>query len=253
MITANILTAENRIDTWIELITVGTASIVPEQGLVVSPPPPKSLALLDSVEVSPCCSSVHTYKGITYAACSGGVDRIDENNKATKSFISGLSGNVQSVLVHNDKICSLSSDSTVRVHDLEGESITSWIHADKSKWVNQFAIICNQIAIPNRPNKTLVFYSLSGEVVNTLSCPLLADAPVRMSAADNSSIIISQCDSSLVYKVDTSSGNIIWQCKDVVKPQGVTCCKDEFVLVANDGSLSVLSLHAGWLLCRIHV
>jgi len=193
----------------------------------------------------------YTYRGVTYAGCYGGVDRIDENNKVTKSFFS-IKGTVMSISVHNDRIYTLSSDSTVRVHDLEGRSITSWTHTDKLswlfQWMNQLVMINKQIAIPDRQNKTLVFYSLNGEVVNTLPCPLLTDTDVRLSAADNNSIIISQPNSSLVYKVDTSSGDIIWQCKEVAKPRGVTCYRDEFVLVADypkSTPLCVLSLHTG--------
>jgi len=246
------ITEEKR-DTEIELTNERTASITPEQGLVVSLLPPKSVELINFVDVSPYCYSVHTYKCITYAGCNGGVDRIDENNKVTKSFISIKGRDVWCISVHSDRIYTLSSDLTVRVHDLEGRSIISWRHTDKSgvwlfQWMNQFAIINNQIAIPDRLNKTLVFYSLNGEVVNTLPCPLLTDTPVHLCAADNNSIIISQCDSSLVYKVDTSSGDIIWQCNEVARPRGVTCYRDEFVLVADDTkstSLCVISLHTG--------
>jgi len=117
------------------------------------------MELINSAEVSPFCWSVYTYKGITYAGCYGSVDRIDENNKVTKSFISIKGSCVMSISVHNDRIYTLSSGFTVRVHDLEGKSITSWTHTDKSKWINQLAIINNQIAIPDRLNKTLVFYS----------------------------------------------------------------------------------------------
>jgi len=223
-------------------------SITLEQGLVVSPPPPKSVELISTAKISPYCYSVYTYKGITYAGCDGGVDRIDENNKVTKSFISFKGNDVWSISVHNDRIYSLSSDSTVRVHGLKGKSITSWTYKAKSMWINQLVIINNQIAIPDRQNKTLVFYSLNGEVVNTLPCLLLTDTPIYLSAADNNSLIISQYDSSLVYKVDTSSGDIIWQCKDVAAPCGVTCYRDEFVLVADypkSTPLCVLSLHTG--------
>jgi len=249
VIHVTIFMTERRRDAEIELTNERTARITPEQGLVLSPPPPKSIELINTVEVSPHCWSVHTHKGITYAGCSGGVDRIDENNKVTKSFISIKGSNVMSVSVHNDRIYTLSAGLPVRVHDLEGQTITSWTHTDnKKKWLNQLAVINNQIAIPDRLNKTLVFYSLNGEVVNILPCPLLTDTPVRLCAADNNSIIVSQRYSSLVYKVDTSSGDITWQCKDVAKPSGVTCYRDEFVVAvdgAEPGTLCVLSLHTG--------
>jgi len=244
----NIFITDEKRNTEIELTNERAASITPEQGLVFSPPPPKSIELINTVEVYPSCTSVHTYKGVTYAGCRGGVDRIDENNKVTKSFIYLKGSSVWSISVHNDRIYTLSTGSTVRVHDLEGRSITSWTHTDNSMWINQLVIITNRIAIPDRLTKTLVFYSLNGEVVNTLPCPLLTDTAVRMSAADDNSIIISQSDSSLVYKVDTSPGDIIWQCKDVAKPCGVTCYRDECVVVADDTiptTLCVISLHTG--------
>jgi len=247
-INVNVFIVEQKRDAEVELTKERTASIIPEQGLVLSPPPPKSIELINSVEVSPRCRAVHTYKGITYAGCGEGVDRIDENNKVTESFISLKDSRVRSITVHNDRIYTLSSDSTVRVYSLKGKSITSWAHKDKSKWINQLVIQNNHIAIPDKLKKHLVFYSLNGKVAKIFSCPLLTDTLVRLCAADNNSIIISQYDSSLVYKVDISSGDIIWQCKDVAKPREVTCYRDEFVLVADDTiptSFCVLSLHAG--------
>jgi len=204
--------------------------------------------LIKTAKVSPYCWSVHLYKGVTYAGCEEGVDKIDENNKVTKSFISIEGSYVRSVSVHNDRIYTLSSDLTVRVHDLEGSSITSWTYKAKSTYTNQLVIVNNQIVIHDRLNKTLVFCSLNGEVVNTVPCPLLTKAPAHLSAAANNSIIISQCDSSLVSKVDTSSGDIIWQSKDVAKPLGVTCYRDEFVLVIDTtkpNTLCVLSFKTG--------
>jgi len=239
---------EEKKHTEIELTNERTASITHEQGLFYSAPLPKSVKLINSVEVFSHCRTIHTYRGITYAGCKGRVDRIDENNKVTKSFISITGRDVWSISVRNNKIYTLSSDSTVRVHDLEGKFITSWPHKAKLSRINQLAIINNQISITDKLNRTLAIYSLNGKVVNTLPCPLLTDTPVCLSAADNNSIIISQCDSSLVYKVNTSSGDIIWQCKEVAKPCGVTCSRDEFVLVVDEAeptTLCVLSLHTG--------
>jgi len=65
VIHVNISISEAKRDTEIELITEGTGSITPEQGLVLSPPVPKSIELINSVKVSSHCYSVYTYKGIT--------------------------------------------------------------------------------------------------------------------------------------------------------------------------------------------
>jgi len=72
------------------------------------------------IEVSPFCKSVQTYEGVTYAECDNGViDRIDGNYKVTKSFITIKGEDVWSISAHNDRIYTLSSISTARVHDLK--------------------------------------------------------------------------------------------------------------------------------------
>jgi len=226
-------------------VAEGTASISSERRSS-----PTAIELIRTVSIGENFYSVHCCNGITYVGGNNGVKRVNKNHRVILTFFFGIDEKhcVLSISVHNDRIYTFSTDSTVRVHDLEGRFITSWIHKAKSKFTNQLAIINNQIVIPDRPNKTLVFYSLNGEVVKTLLCSLLTDTIVYLSDADNNSVIISQYDSSLVYKVDTSSGDIIWQCKDVAAPRGVTCYGDEFVLVADypkSTPLCVLSLHTG--------
>jgi len=216
-----------------EHVAEGTATIFSEWRS-----PPITIELIKTVSIASHCRSVHIYNGITYIGGSTGVKRVNRNYEVYHgTFLFCIEGGhlVFSISVHNDRIYTLSSDSTVRVHELKGRFITSWTHTDESQWSDDFVIVNNQIAIPDRLNRTLVFYSLKGGIASTLPCPLLNTyTHVCLSAADNNSVIISQFDSSLVYKVDTSSGDIIWQCKEVTKPRGGTCYRDEFVLVAAD-------------------
>jgi len=150
---------------------------------------------------------------------------------------------VNGILVHNDRIYIISNDYTVSVHDLEGRSITSWSQTHAS---GKPIITNNQLLTFDTLNKAQVFCSLNGEVVRRTPLRIGPTyTPKHMSAADKNSIIISDSGASLVYKEDTVSGDIIWQCTDVAGPCGVTCYREEFVLVADSNSLCVLSLHTG--------
>jgi len=185
------------------------------------------------------------YNGNTYVGCRRSAFRINKDYTVTRNFISSRGRIVEDILVHDDKIYA-QSNSTVRVHNLTGQLIDSW-----SLPRNRFygiAITGNRMIVSDGDSQSLVLYSLNGEVVNTLPCPLLTDTPVHLSAADNNSVIISQCNSSLVYKANISSGGIIWHCEEMAKPRGVTCYRDELVVVADvtkPTSLCVLSLHTG--------
>jgi len=228
-----------------EYVAGNTASISSEQRLPVSHFPPISIELIKTVNISSNCYSVYMYNGNTYVGCSKSLHRINKDYTVTKNFISSRGESVMIILVHSDKIYAVSR-SGVRFHDLTGQLIDSWSLSHGTFY--GLANTGNRMIVYDGDSKSLLVCSPKGEVVKSLPYPQLTNSLAYMSAADNHSIILSQHPPSLVYKIDISSGDIIWQCEDVAKPHGVTCYRDEFVLVADYTkpiTLCVLSLHTG--------
>lgn len=165
----------------------------------------------------------------------------------TSPFIPSTNGRVISISVYCDRIYTFFIDSTVNVYDLKGNIVTSWTHRHKSNLLNQLAVIDSFVVIPDLKSKALVFYSLNGKVVCILFCPLLNNALTRICAANSNSFIVSHEHLSLVFKFSTSQGKVIWKCKEVVQPVGMTCYQDDFVFVidSNGYTLCIISLETG--------
>ena len=70
-----------------------------------------------------------------------------------------------------------------------------------------------------------------------------------MSTADNDSIILSDPQSNRVYKISITSGKVLWESDCVVRPMGVTCYNNQYVLVFGGNSrrvkIQVLEINTG--------
>ena len=197
------------------------------------------MTLLQTVQVSSSCTSVCQYEGNTYVGLHNQtIDRIDGSYQLSKSFLSGFSNLVGSVRVYKDRVYSLvpGNPHIVDVRDLMGNFITCWYHEDSYRYhANQLVIIDDQVIIPNRQTKQLTFYSLTGEVIKQLPCPLFGNQYVAMCAANNQSVIVSDYKSSQVFKVNISTGEVIWTCKQIPLLGGVACGRTR-VFVANSST-----------------
>jgi len=203
----------------VEIVTLKNEFINLEHGLTAPDTLPKQLTALHTVYVSDRCNSVCSYQGNTYVGIWGGrVEMIDENNQLSQVF-ARIDDPVQSVAVYKDRLYTLVSGNpyTVTVHNLTGNLITSWTHADDKNRYSKLGIVSDQVVIPDRGNKRLTVYSLTGEVIKHIQCPLLSPNWVSMCAIDNLSVVVSDYDSSKVI----SSGEVEWTSQDVPKPQGV--------------------------------
>jgi len=251
---------EEKRDVEVDAVSVAGLSISLDQGVTTSTFP-KSVKLLQSVDVSDYCFSVCKYKGNIYVGICYRVDRVDESYNVTKSFLSSTEF-VYGITVCKDQLVTLVGYSNWKVHvyDLNGNQVTSWSHGDSCGKRNKLAIVDNQLVVPNRQHKKLTLYSLNGEVIKHVPCSTLGNGDVALCAADGHSVVVSDMGSSQVFKFDLTTEKVIWACKDVSKPQGVTCYRNRYILVTNRSSKTtiwVLDVETGqWLyftLCEILV
>jgi len=235
---------EKKRDVEIDLVPAADMIINFDQGVTTSTLP-KSLRLLQSVDVSNLCWSVCKYEDNTYVGLYGGagIDRIDESFSVSKSFIS-LTNYIFGVTVHRNKLyaveCISKTNWVVHVYDLTGKQVTSWSHHDNSVYVNKLAIVDDQVVVPDRRSKWLTIYSLTGEVIKHVSCPLLSDSNTTICAVDRYCVVVSDYGSSQVFKLDLTTEKVIWTCKDVRLPEGVTCYRSKYILVTNSSSKTTI-------------
>jgi len=198
---------------------------------------PRYLKCSKSFGVSQMCSSVCTNEGNTYVRLqsNAGIVRINKRFQ-TKLFV--MHENVTGVTVYKDKLYALVAPTLkypickVKVYTLDGNEVASWCHEFCSE--SQLVIIDNQVVIPNRIRKTITVYSLAGEVVQCFSCSLLPErSAIFICAADRRCVVVSDYTSSQVFKLDLTTGKVMWTCKDVPKPRGVTCYRSRYILVTN--------------------
>lgn len=215
---------------------------------------PHSLVLMESVKVSYYCRSVASYKGFTYVGLGNStIDRIDSDYQLTKAFMSGLggNGNVYGMTVYKDLIYALVSGTpyVVKVHDLSGNFVREWNHIDISGinlLSNNLVTLSDRIIIPDRSNSRLTVYTLTGEVIKHISCTL-KEGHIALCTVGSDSVIVSDCESCQVSRIDVTTDEVIWSSKVIYKPRGVTSYGQDYILVSRNNSdmTNILSAKTG--------
>ena len=108
-------------------------------------------------------------------------------------------------------------------------------------------VLSDQIVIPDKPNKRITVYSLDGTTLRHIPFSLISDTHVCTCSVDETSVIVSDCDSSQVSKVNIATGEVMWTCRDVRDPMGVTCYTHRYVFVAgyNNNTVKILDVSTG--------
>jgi len=235
-------------------------------------PIPRSMAKVKVTKAYHNINGVDSHRGVTYVTrmchtmwgsscnsyfnftCSrpeslcNAVERIDDTNRLSKCFIRYNNMPV-GVQVYKDHIYSMipGPPFKVYIHDLSGNLITSWDYADHPNYSIKFVILNDQVVIP--VNSQLVVYSLDGKILAHKPCPLLGREFISMCAAGDDSLIISDSQSSRVFKYVLSSEEVAWVSTIVTSPQGVACYVNRYVLVTKRSSRTVfwiIDLETGW-------
>lgn len=224
------------------------------------PVPPTSMTFLKLIEPFSFGHSVCHYKGQTYIGtqdCS--VDVIDTDYKLQTSFLSvqqkhwpyGIAAvdNRLYILTAGDSQCEIGA------YDLSGRKITQWNHSDNRHFTRP-GITSDKIIVPDRTNSRLTVYSLTGKLIKHIYCPLLNTRSLRgtsVCAIDGSSVVVTNYETSKVFRVDIDTGETVWTCDAVARPHGAVIHGRDFVCVVRVKKISFLDAHTGTQGMRIFV
>ena len=240
---------EKRRDVEVEIVSIDNIYIdcAPE----LSIKPPKSITLLKSVQTYAEVYAVCHYKGVTYIGTWNYTVKTIDSNFNVKNLVSlGKGMYPHGISVYEERIYVLTSDGgpySVNVYDLLGQLITKW-KEPYSAWDIRLAIVSNQIVVPDYKNKTLTVYSLSGKVIKHITCPQLSGntySPTSTCTVDNNSIIVTDYNTSKVFKVNISTEETVWTCTDVAEPEAVAIYGKDYVCVGSKGKISFLNINTG--------
>ena len=210
---------------------------------------PKSITLIKSVQTSAFVRAVCHYKEVTYLGTDNhAVETIDSDfNIQTLASLGGNSV-LYNISIHEERIyVQLSGEfwCTLNVYNLSGELITKWIRTDRCDSTRP-AIVSNQIVVPDYEENQLTVYSLTGELIKHISCPQLNSA-ASACAVDKNSIIITNYETSAVFKVNISTEEAVWTCNDVAEPEAVAIYGKYYVCVGSKKKISFLGINTGLL------
>ncbi|XP_067941158.1 uncharacterized protein [Watersipora subatra] len=233
----------------LEVVSTEGFLIDEQLNLRSSKPSPKSIRRLHTVTLP---SNPHSARNWSSRILSGmenkTVATIDNNYQVKGSFIT-FNGYPAAMEVYKDRLYTTVYDNpwTIYVHDQQGKQVTSWNHSDCDSCFTGLSIICDKVVAPDRNNKLLIIYSLTGNKLKEIPCSQLSQDYVSLCVSGSDEVVVSDLSSSQVCLIDVSKGQLIWCCKDVPQPLGVACYGKRYVLVAarNSSVVKVLDSSTG--------
>ena len=199
--------------------------------------PPKKIELLKKIHLD-CtehCVDLQddyvTYVGKTNCVVAKVTEFVNNFlNIKTDRWISGVQvyGNRIYTLIHDyDK-------NHMVVYDMNGEKITLWNHFSHSTNLNKLVVVAGRVVVPSGKTQTLTVYTTEGRLVKEIDCHgIISDEQKGLAACGEDAVIVSDYQTSSVFRVSIDSGEVMWTSKYVKKPQGVVCYRNRYVLVTN--------------------
>ena len=178
---------------------------------------------------------------------------INEDRKYKKQQVLTLvDGIVSSLQVYNDEIYAHVAKllyHRVMVFDLSGNFLRCWSHTGNSHHYTMLRVVDDMVVIPCDERGSLYVYSLKGELIKEIKCPITANSWKSMAVFGDTSVIV--CDwgdnGDVVFRVDLDCGEVVWTTTEVASPNSVVCYND-YVLVAThdkDTKIWVLDIKSG--------
>ena len=195
------------------------------------------------VDISSLCYALSHVDDQIYMGVNGGADRVTRDGRSSR--VISVNGHVDCVYVYDNRIYTLvyiiSSDWSVRVYNLDYNLIQLWRHEINDN-PNQLVVRKDSVLIPHRGSKTIIQYSLTGEVDKRIPCNVLNDAATWLCVMSLScDTVILSCDDT-VSCIDVGTGDCVWSTDSLEKPRAVCCDDASRAYVAVDGQLSTIRI-----------
>ncbi|XP_067939502.1 uncharacterized protein [Watersipora subatra] len=206
---------------------------------------PKSLKLLHTVSLPSKPYSIRVWNSqILTGMYNKTVATIDNNYQVKGSFIT-FNNYPGAMEVYKDRLYTIVKGNpwTIYVHDQQGNQVTFWTHNDSCPYATGLAITCDKVVAPDRKNKLLMIYSLTGKKLKDISCPCLSQNDwVSLCVSERDKVVVSDYRSSQVFLIDITQDRLLWTCKDVTHPLGVARYGEKYILVGAFESSTVRTL-----------
>ena len=125
----------------------------------------------------------------------------------------------------------------------EGRMITAWAHTDaKGLWSSNLAVAGEKVVLIDKAGHSVRIDSMDGKVNKIIACLEVTGCWVSICKVDEESILLLVYKTSCVMRINIAAGEVIWRSDNIEKAQGVICYKDKYVLVAREGTRTVISL-----------
>ena len=241
--------------------------ITSQHGVTTQQPLPTSLSLLkghkflEGVVVAFC----QTEENIYFCLSNKTITKINKSFASQPSGIE-LSGNIEAFNIYKGRIYTLEEihgRDFLRVYDMSGERKIEkdFSFPNNDSIFKTLAIQNDQIILPAKKSGQLCIYSLDGDLVRSIPCPLLkshrTNAYVDVLPCGDDSVIVCNSSKNEIWKVKLTTGEILWPCSEIntSKPIKLTLCGFQYILVAKDYSktLAVLNLKTGDVVTELDV
>ena len=157
-----------------------------------------------------------------------------------------VDGHVKSACLNGGVIYTLvdkkDSGWTVRVYNSDYQLIRSWRHNDLFTISNQLVVRKDSVIVPDRNSKTIIQYSLTGEVERRILCRILKSAPTWLCLTSTrcNAVIVSCGDT--VSAIDLRTGQFVWSTGSLERPTAVCCDDADRVYVAVGGKSNAIHI-----------
>lgn len=196
--------------------------------------------LIRRVDFGTTCWSATHYSGQIYAGLVSGISVVMADSLSYQPLV--FDDAVASIIAHEDVIYALQwsfedRDWSTAAYDTQLQPIRSWKLAESDEGSQKdIGLHSGNILTPDRCGKTIMEYSLTGELMREISCPSLQYEKVYICLASNNDMILSS--GCVVSRIDLSTGDSRWSVESLERPTAVCCNSKDRVYVAVAGGSS---------------